>query len=105
MNDFTSTEIAGHKMPGIAADAFNATAAKNTPARRAKLKNLRIALITATLCRISAFHPEDSTKSHHRQNVFAGQRGLAHLQANDTLMSFFDFVWELAGVQLSDSSG
>lgn len=74
----------------------------NTKTRRAKLKNLRIAQIAATLYALDSICGRRSTRDRNAERLDE-VRGFYHSKeslfaANDGIRSFFDFLWRLVDI-------
>lgn len=83
-------------------DALNAAGMKNSRTRRAKLRNVRVAQIAATLYSLDAFCPKPSALSRHASR-FAQVKGhfeanIGYYRANNGIVSFFDFIWKLVDI-------
>lgn len=75
-----------------------------TKSRRAKLKNLRMAQIAATLYSVSEFCQLDTTRERHAMRMaavrsYAESRGVLS-RANGGITSFFAFVWKMVDIWL-----
>ena len=90
-NDLIGTSLSEHGM-------------KNGKTRRAKLRNLRIAQIAATLYALDTLCLRESTRERNAERLgavrgFYEQR--RHLfRANDGIVSFFDFLWRIVDIWL-----
>lgn len=79
-----------------------------TKSRRARLRNLRVAQIAATLYSVREFCSQESTRERHAARLAEVRRyaeGCGVLsRANDGIVSFFDFIWRLVDIWLPDGS-
>lgn len=103
LNGFTRTEArAGYTTPQVITDSLNAAGMPRTKARRAKLSNLRIAQIAATLYCLSALCTSESAMARHARRL-AGVHAAykAHIDRyclNSSFVSFFDFLLRLVDI-------
>ena len=103
VNGFVQTaEPAGYATPEAITDALNAAGVGRTKARRAKLSNLRMAQMAATLWCVGSLCTRASTVRRHaerlRQLRDAYERNLDRYALNSSLVSFFDFLWKLVDI-------
>ncbi len=105
VNGFTSAaDNAGYQVSRSIAVSLAENGMPKTKSRRAKLKNLRVAQIAATLYSVDEFCELDATRARHARRMadvrgYAGSCGvLSH--ANDGIVSFFDFVWKMVDIWL-----
>lgn len=100
VNGFTSTAAnAGHQVSRFIAISLAEHGISKTKSRRAKLKNLRVAQIAATLYSVGNFCELDTTQERHAKRMgevrsYAEGCGVLS-RANDGIVSFFDFVWKM----------
>ena len=90
----------------LLSDSLNEHGMKNTKTRRAKLKNLRIAQMAATLWSLDEFCKRPSTRSRHSKRLQVIRTRVESAQfaqspsagANRAILSFFDFLWKLVDI-------
>lgn len=103
VNGFTSgAEPASFPSSKPITDALNAAGLKNSRSRRAKLRNVRVAQIAATLYSLNSFCQRPSTLSRHAiRFAHVREHFTSHMdyyRANNNIVSFFDFVWKLVDI-------
>ncbi len=106
VNGFTSAAAnASYQVSRSIAISLAENGMPKTKSRRAKLKNLRVAQIAATLYSVNAFCELDTTRVRHARrmgDVRSYAEGCGVLsRANDGIVSFFDFVWKMVDIWLS----
>lgn len=109
VNGFSSSaERAGYQASRAVTTSLSEHGMTKTKSRRAKLRNLRVAQIAATLYSVREFCTRESTRERHAARLVEVRRyaeGCGVLsRANDGIVSFFDFVWRLVDIWLSDFS-
>lgn len=105
VNGFTSAAAnADYQVSRSIAISLSENGMPKTKSRRAKLKNLRVAQIAATLYSVSKFCELDTTRGRHARrmrDVRSYAEGCGVLsRANDGTVSFFDFVWRMVDIWL-----
>lgn len=108
INGFVQTaETASYPTNELITDALNAAGLRRTKGRRAKLSNLRIAQMAATLYAASTLFTRESTVKRHAKRLAALRRSyeanLERYRLNSSLVSFFDFLWKLVDIWLPDT--
>ena len=107
VNGFSSgAERAGYQASRAVTTSLAEHGMGKTKSRRAKLRNLRVAQIAATLYSVREFCTRESTRTRHAARLAEVRRyaeGCGVLRrANDGIVSFFDFVWKLVDIWLSN---
>lgn len=105
VNGFVSSaKRAGFPSSRPLTDALNAAGMKNSRNRRAKLRNVRIAQIAAVLYSLNAFCGRESAMRRHAARFSEVERRFCEhadfYRQNNSIMSFFDFVWKLVDIWL-----
>lgn len=105
VNGFTrSAAGAGYQVSRRIAISLAENGVPKTKSRRAKLKNLRVAQIAATLYSVGEFCRLDSTRERHAgrmADVRAYAEGCGVLsRAGDGIVSYFDFIWKMVDIWL-----
>ena len=105
VNGFTSTAAnTRYQVSRSIAISLAEKGIPKTKSRRAKLKNLRVAQIAATLYSVNAFCELDTTRMRHARrmgDVQSYAKGCGVLsRANDGIVSFFDFLWKMVDIWL-----
>ena len=100
VNGFSSgAERAGYQASRAVTTSLAEHGMGKTKSRRAKLRNLRVAQIAATLYSVREFCTRESTRTRHAARLAEVRRyaeGCGVLRrANDGIVSFFDFVWKM----------
>ena len=108
INGFVGTaETASYPANELITDALNAAGLGRTKSRRAKLANLRIAQMAATLYAANTLFTRESTKQRNAQRLALLRRSyeanLDRYRPNSSLVSFFDFLWKLVDIWLPDA--
>ena len=102
-----SGESASYTTPEVITDALNAAGVGRTKARRAKLSNLRMAQIAASLYCLSAFCTRESTARRHHARLCqlraSYDRNAGRYALNSSLVSFFGFLWKLVDIWSPDT--
>ncbi len=103
LNGFTRAEArAGYTTPQAITDSLNAAGMPRTKARRAKLSNLRIAQMAATLYCLSTLCTSESAMARHARRLAAVHAAYeAHIdryRLNSSFVSFFDFLFRLVDI-------
>ena len=88
--------------------SLNACGVKNTKSRRAKLSNLRMAQLAATLWSLDEFCARPSTRRRHAARLaevrkYAEGCGVLD-RCGDGTASFFSFLWELVDIWAPESA-
>ncbi len=95
-------ELAGYKTNALVSDAMNAAGIKNTKTRRAKMRNLRIAQIAATLWALAEFCPQESCLPRHAARFHEFRLATEEIgildHAHDGIVSFFVFLFKLVDI-------
>lgn len=95
-------ELAGYRPNGLITDSLNAAGMSNTKTRRARLRNLRMSQIAATLYMSAALRPNRGTRTRHAiymNDVRVYAESQSHLfSSNDNVKYSFDFIWKLVDV-------
>lgn len=99
-------EDAAFRTPELITRSLNESGMRNGHVRRAKMRNLRVAQITALLYSVSSLCPEGPSRSRHARRfaelrAYVRDCGLRDL-SNDRVMSFFDFLWRLVDIWVPD---
>lgn len=107
VNGFSSgAERAGYQASRAVTTSLAEHGMGKTKSRRAKLRNLRVAQIAATLYSVREFCTRESTRTRHAARLAEVRRyaeGCGVLRrANDGIVSFFDFVLKLVDIWLSN---
>ncbi len=107
VNGFSSgAEKAGYQASRAVTTSLAEHGMGKTKSRRAKLRNLRVAQIAATLYSVREFCTWESTRTRHAARLAEVRRyaeGCGVLRrANDGIVSFFDFIWKLVDIWLSN---
>lgn len=101
-----SAEAAGYSTPEVITNALNEAGMGRTKARRAKLSNLRMAQIAATLWCVNSFCTRESTVRRHAERMRwlrdAYEGNIDRYALNSSLVSFFDFLWKLVDIWVPD---
>ena len=101
-----SAEPAGYPTNALITDALNAAGMGRTKTRRAKLANLRMAQIAATLWCLNAFCTRESTSRRHAARLRllreTYERSADRYALNSSLTSFFVFLWKLVDIWAPD---
>lgn len=103
VNGLTSeADIANYPTNSLILKALNEAGIRNSKSRRTKLKNLRIAQMTAALFALSTLCTRETTRARHAKR-FASLRELfeakrAQYRDDNPFVSFFDFLWKLVDV-------
>ena len=105
VNGFVSSaKRAGFPSSRPLTDALNAAGMKNSRNRRAKLRNVRIAQIAAVLYSPNAFCGRESAMRRHAARFSGVERRFYehadYYRQNNSIMSFFGFVWRLVDIWL-----
>lgn len=83
-------------------EALNAAGMRRTKSRRAKLANLRVAQMAATLYALNAICTGHATVNRHAQRLAALRARyedlLPIIRPSNSLVSFFEFLWELVDI-------
>lgn len=86
----------------LIAASLNDHGMRNTKTRRAKLRNLRIAQIAATLYALDSICDRRSTRERNAERFDGVRRFYRSTEglfaANDGILSFFDFLWRLVDI-------
>ncbi len=103
INGFTaSAERSGYPTPGAIIASMNACGMKNSRSRKAKLANLRIAQIAATLFASSTFCTRVSTKRRHAEAMDKTRDAIVGAAAlcppDGSLSAYFDFLFKLIDI-------
>jgi abortive infection bacteriophage resistance protein len=105
VNGFTSAAAnADYQVSRSIAISLIRNGMPKTKSRQAKLKNLRMAQIAATLYSVNEFCELDTTRARHARRMadvrsYAVSCGVLS-RANDGIVSFFDFVWKMVDIWL-----
>lgn len=105
LNGLTKAEArAGYSTPKVITDSLNEAGMPRTKARRAKLSNLRIAQMAATLYCLNALCTSESTKRRHATRLAeireAYEGHMDRYRLNSSFVSFFDFLLRLVDIWL-----
>ena len=108
VNGFIQSGVsAGYTTPEAITDALNAAGMGRTKTRRAKLSNLRMAQIAASLFCLNAFCTRESTARRHHARLCqlraSYDRHESRYALNSSLVSFFDFLWKLVDIWSPDT--
>ncbi|WP_302717642.1 Abi family protein [uncultured Senegalimassilia sp.] len=103
VNGFGSSgELAGYRPNELITDSLNTAGMRNTKTRRARLRNLRMSQIAATLYMSAALCPNRGTRTRHAifmNDVRVYAESQSHLfSSNDNVKYSFDFIWKLVDV-------
>lgn len=103
VNGFGSSgELAGYRPNELITDSLNTAGMRNTKTRRARLRNLRMSQIAATLYMSAALCPNRGTRTRHAScmnDVRVYAESQSHLfGSNDNVKYSFDFIWKLVDV-------
>lgn len=97
-------EQAGYQTNPLIADSLNSHGIRNSKSRRAKLSNLRIEEMAATLFCLSRFAGQARSLEHCAEALqalrcsYVALKGL--LPADGSLTSYFEFLWKLVDIWL-----
>lgn len=109
VNGFSSgSEKTGYQASRAVTTSLAEHGMAKTKSRRAKLRNLRVAQIAATLYSVREFCMRESTRKRHAARLaevrrYAEGSGVLS-RANDGIVSFFDFIWRLVDIWLPNGS-
>lgn len=103
VNGFSATsERAVFQIPDDMLRSMNALGFKNTKSRRAKMRNLRVAHIAATLYGSHALCTRESTRTRHAEAMDAVRRAFNAARpvcpADGSLAGYFDFIMKLVDI-------
>ncbi len=103
INGFSQgAEPSSYTTPLIIMDSLNAAGMGRTKTRRAKLANLRIAQMAATLYSLNVFCVHGSTLARNAERLAALRIAyvdqLPHYRKNNVIVSSFDFLWKLVDI-------
>ena len=105
LNGLTKAEPrAEYTTPQVITDSLNAAGMPRTKARRAKLSNLRIAQMAATLYCLNALCTSESAMTRHAARFAEVRRAyeghIDRYRLNSSFVSFFDFLLRLVDIWL-----
>lgn len=98
----SSAEPAGFPMSTVVTDSMNELGLRNSKMRRAKMRNLRVAHVAATLYGSYEFCSRESTRSRHASAMDSVRKAFDAARpacpADGSLTSYFDFVVKLVDI-------
>ncbi len=105
LNGLTKAEArADYTTPQVITDSLNAAGLPRTKARRAKLSNLRIAQMAATLYCLNALCTSESAMARHAARLAEVRKAyeghIDRYRLNSSFVSFFDFLLRLVDIWL-----
>ncbi|MBQ9002442.1 MAG: Abi family protein [Eggerthellaceae bacterium] len=103
VNGFTqSAAVAGYPTNSLIVESMNERGIPRTKSRRAKLSNLRIAQMAASLYALSALCKRGPTMRRNAERLAALRKSyeaaLPQFHRNSTIVSFFDFLFRLVDI-------
>lgn len=100
----TSAQRAGYSPPAVLLASMGAHGIRNTKARRAKMHNLRVAQIAASLYASYRFCVRSSTRHRHAALMMDVRDAFSQVEPlcpkDGSLVSFFDFILRLVDIWL-----
>lgn len=99
-----ASEVADYHTNDLITESLNEHGMRRTKSRRAKLANLRIAQMAATLYMLGALPVTEGARTRNASRLSAlratyeGSAG--RWRRNSTISSFFEFLWKFVGIWL-----